>query len=123
MIDLRYLAALAAITAPVAAVAWLWVDRWPGGREGLVAGLAFSLLSFAAGYHALRWGARRGGSKFFAAVLGSTLVRLAGILALGFALARAVDADLTVALVTVVALHFVLGTFEIVYLQRTDALG
>jgi hypothetical protein len=123
VIDLRYLAALAAITAPVAAVAWLWVDRWPGGREGLVAGLAFSLLSFAAGYHALRWGARRGGSKFFAAVLGSTLVRLAGILALGFALARAVDADLTVALVTVVALHFVLGTFEIVYLQRTDALG
>jgi hypothetical protein len=123
VIDLRYLAALAAITAPVAAVAWLWVDRWPGGREGLVAGLAFSLLSFAAGYHALRWGARRGGSKFFAAVLGSTLVRLAGILALGFALARAVDADLTVALVTVVALHFVLGTFEIVYLKRTDALG
>lgn len=123
MIDLRYLAALAAITAPAAAVAWLWVDRWPGGREGLVAGLAFSLLSFAAGYHALRWGARRGGSKFFAAVLGSTLVRLAGILALGFALARAVDADLTVALVTVVALHFVLGTFEIVYLKRTEALG
>jgi hypothetical protein len=123
VIDLRYLAALVLIPAPAAAVAWLWVDRWPGGREGLVAGLAFSLLSFAAGYHALRWGARRGGSTFFAAVLGSTLVRLVGILALGFALARAVDADLTIALVTVVALHFVLGTFEIVYLKRTDALG
>ena len=122
MIDFRYLAALIAITAP-AAVAWLLVDRWPGGREGLVAGLAFSLLSFGAGFHALRWGARRGGSKFFAAVLGSTLVRLVALLALGLTLARAADADVTVALVTVVALHFVLGTFEIVYLKRTDALG
>ena len=123
MIDFRYLAALIAITAPAAAVAWPWVDRWPGGREGLVAGLAFSLLSFGAGFHALRWGARRGGSKFFAAVLGSTLVRLVALLALGLTLARAADADVTVALVTVVALHFVLGTFEIVYLKRTDALG
>ncbi|HET9334555.1 MAG TPA: hypothetical protein VFQ21_13355 [Gemmatimonadota bacterium] len=123
MIDFRYLAALIAISAPAAAVAWLWVDRWPGGREGLVAGLAFSLLSFGAGFHALRWGARRGGSKFFAAVLGSTLVRLVALLALGLTLARAADADVTVALMTVVALHFVLGTFEIMYLKRTDALG
>lgn len=123
MIDFRYLAALVSISAPAAAVAWLWVDRWPGGREGLVAGLTFSLLSFGAGFHALRWGARRGGSRFFAAVLGSTLVRLLALGALGLALARATDADVAVALVTVVALHFVLGTFEIVYLKRTDALG
>ena len=30
---------------------------------------------------------------------------------------------LEVALLTVVGLHFALGTFEILYLQRTDALG
>jgi len=123
MIDVRYLAAVIAIAASLAAVAWPWVDRWPGGREGLLAGLAFSLASFGAGFHALRWGARRGGSRFFAAVLGSTLARLLALLALGLALARVVDADVTIALLTVVGLHFVLGTFEIAYLMRTDALG
>lgn len=123
MIDLRYLAAVTAIAATAAAVAWPWIDRWPGGREGLLAGLAFSLASSGAGYHALRWGVRRGGSRFTAAVLGSTLGRLVALLALGFGLARLPGPDVAVALVSVVALHFVLGTFEIVYLKRTNALG
>ena len=123
MIDVRYLAALTAIAALAAAAAWPWIDRWPGGREGLLAGIAFSLASSGAGFHALRWGARRGGSRFFAAVLGSTLGRLVALLALGFVLARFSRPDVAVALVTVVALHFVLGTFEIVYLKRTNALG
>ena len=43
--------------------------------------------------------------------------------ALAFGLAWATDAHVAVALLTVVALHLVLGTFEIVYLKRTDALG
>ena len=38
-------------------------------------------------------------------------------------LAWATDAHVAVALLTVVALHLVLGTFEILYLKRTDALG
>ena len=122
MIDARYLAALTALVALVATAAWPWIDRWPGGREGLGVGLGFSLVSLGAGYHALRWGARRGGSRFFAAVVGSTLARLAGLVALGLALAWASDAHVAVALLTVVAMHLVLGTFEILYLKRTDAL-
>ena len=122
MIDARYLVALTALAAALAAIAWPLVDRWPGGREGLAAGLAFSLVSLGAGYHALRWAARAGGSKLFAAVVGSALARFAGLFALALALARATDAHVAVALLTVVALHLVLGTFEILYLKRTDAL-
>jgi hypothetical protein len=123
VIDARYLIALTALAALTAAVAWPLVDRWPGGREGLAAGLAFSVVSLGAGYHALRWGARGGGNRLFAAVAASTLVRFAALFALAIGLARATDAHLAVALLTVVALHLVLGTFEIVYLKRTDALG
>ena len=112
MIDGRYLIALTALATVAAGIAWPLVDRWPGGREGLAAGLAFSLVSLGAGYHALRWAARGGSSKFFAAVVGSAL-----------ALAWATDAHVAVALLTVVGLHLVLGTFEILYLKRTDALG
>ena len=122
MIDARYLMALAALAAVTAGIAWPLVDGWPGGREGLAAGLAFSVVSLGAGYHALRWGARAGGSKLFAAVVGSALVRFAALFALALGLAWATDAHVAVALLTVVALHLVLGTFEIVYLQRTDAL-
>ena len=122
MIDARYLIALTALAALAALVAWPLVDRWPGGREGLVFGLAFSLVSLGAGYHALRWGARSGGSLLFAAVVGSALARFAALLALGLALAWASDAHVAVALLTVVVLHLVLGTFEILYLKRTDAL-
>ena len=123
MIDARYLAALTALATLAAAGAWPWVDRWPGGREGLLAGIAFSLVSLGAGYHALRWGARGGGSMLFAAVVGSTLARFAGLFALALGLAWATDAHVAVALLTVVALHLMLGTFEILYLKRTDALG
>lgn len=122
MIDARYLIALAALAALTGAAAWPLVDRWPGGREGLGVGLAFSLVSLGAGYHALRWGARGGGSRFFAAVVGSTLARFAALLALALALAWASDAHVGVALLTIVILHLVLGTFEILYLKRTDAL-
>jgi uncharacterized protein YqgC (DUF456 family) len=122
MIDARYLIALAALAALVAAFAWSWVDHWPGGREGLLAGIAFSLVSLGAGYHALRWGARAGGSKLFAAVVGSTLARFVALPALALALAWRSDAHVAVALLTIVVLHLVLGTFEILYLKRTDAL-
>lgn len=122
MIDVRYLIALTALAALTAAVAWPLVDRWPGGHEGLIAGLAFSLVSLGTGYHALRWGARGGGSKLFAAVVGSALARFAALLAMGLALAWASDAHVAVALLTIVVLHLVLGTFEILYLKRTDAL-
>ncbi|HET6617257.1 MAG TPA: hypothetical protein VFH69_05560 [Gemmatimonadota bacterium] len=123
MIDARYLAALLALAGLVAAVAWPWIDRWPGGREGLLAGLAFSLVSLGAGYHALRWGARRGDTKLFGALVGATLARLVGIALLGIVLSRSSLANLEVTLLTVVVLHFVLGTFEILYLKRSDALG
>ena len=122
MIDLRYLAALTALAALAAVAAWPWVDRWPGGREGLLAGIAFSLVSLGAGYHALRWGARGQGSRLFAAVVGSTLARLVALMAIGLALAWTSDAHVAVALLTIVVLHLVLGTFEILYLKRTDAL-
>jgi len=123
MIDLRYLALLIALAGASAAAAWPWVDRWPGGREGLVAGLGFSLMSLGIGFHVVRRSARRGGSRFFAAVVGSTLARVLGLLALALILARIPDVHLGVALLTVVALHFALGALEIVYLQRTDTLG
>jgi hypothetical protein len=123
MIDVRYLALLGVLAALAAMAAWPWVDHWPGGRDGLVAGLAFSLVSLGVGFHVLRRSARRGGSRFFAAVVGSTLARVAGLLALALVLTRSHDVHAGVALLTVVALHFALGTFEIVYLQRTDALG
>jgi hypothetical protein len=122
VIDARYLIALTALAALAAGVAWPLVDLWPGGREGLAAGLAFSLVSLGAGYHALRWGANGGGSKLFATVVGSMLARFAALFALAFGLAWGTDAHVAVALLTVVALHLALGTFEIVYLKRTDAL-
>lgn len=123
MIDVRYLGALLALAVLVAGAAWPWIDRWPGGRAGLVAGLVFSLVSLGAGYHALRWGARGGDTKLFGALVGATLARLLGLAILGIALARGSAANLEVALLTVVGMHFVLGTFEILYLKRTDALG
>jgi hypothetical protein len=122
VIDGRYLIALTALATVAAGIAWPLVARWPGGRVGLAAGLAFSLVSLGAGYHALRWAARGGGSKFFAAVVGSALARFAGLFALALGLSWATDAHVAVALLTVVALHLVLGTFEILYLKRTDAL-
>lgn len=123
MIDVRYLGLLLALAAAVAAAAWPWVDRWPGGREGLVTGLAFSIVSLGIGFHVLRRSARRGGSRFFAAVVGSTVARVVGLLALALILAGEPGIHVGVALLTVVGLHFALGTLEIVYLHRTDALG
>ncbi|HUF89451.1 MAG TPA: hypothetical protein VMR66_05670 [Gemmatimonadota bacterium] len=123
MIDVRYLALLLALAAAVATAAWPWVDRWPGGREGLVTGLAFSIVSLGIGFHVLRRSARRGGSRFFAAVVGSTVARVVGLLALALILAGEPGIHVGVALLTVVGLHFALGTLEIVYLHRTDALG
>lgn len=123
MIDVRYLAFLTAVAAAVVAAVWPWVDRWPGGREGLVAGLGFSLLSLGVGFHVLKRSAGRGGSRFFAAVVGSTLARVVALLALALALAGEPGIHVGVALLTIVGLHFALGALEIVYLLRTDALG
>ncbi len=123
MIDVRYLALLTALAAVAAAAAWPWVDRWPGGREGLLVGLAFSLVSLGAGYHVVRRSARSGGSRFFAAVAGSTVARILGLAALALAAAAAPGIHVGVALLTVVGLHFALGAFEIAYLKRTEALG
>lgn len=123
MIDGRYLALLIALAAAATAGLWPWVDHWPGGREGLLVGLAFSLLSLGVGYHVLRRSARSGGSRFFAAVAGGTVVRVLGLLALALVLAATPGIHLGVALLTVVGLHLGLGVFEILYLQWTEALG
>ncbi len=123
MIDWRFLAGLSAV---LALVAWLGrdlVDSLPGGPTGLLAGLAFSLVSLAAGYHWVRWSAGRGDRHFMTALLGGFLARIVGLLAFAVALAFATSVNLAVALLTVVAAHLVLGMGEIVYLNRTSALG
>jgi len=103
--------------------AWVWVDRFEGGRDGLVAGIVFAFLSVGAGYHALRWGARRGNRGFVAAALGSMVVRILAFVVFALIVAGVTDAHVAVALLSAVAAHFVFGAFEIVYLKRTDGLS
>jgi len=123
VIHWRFLAWLGASMAGVAWPAWVWVDRFEGGQGGLVAGLAFTFLSVGAGYHALRWGARRGDRGFVTAALGSTVARLLAFVVFALIAAGATDVHVAVALLTAVAAHFVFGAFEIVYLKRTDGLS
>lgn len=123
MIDWRHLAFLTALLAAGAAPAWLLVERWDGGPAGLVAGALFSLASLALGHHAVRRAAGRGDGAFVAAVFGGALARLLGIGAFALAVAWGTEAHLAVALLTVVAVHVVLGPLEALYLHRTDALA
>lgn len=122
MIDWRFLATLAAGSAIAASAGWAWVDRFEGGREGLLAGIGFTLVSIGAGFHALRWGARGDPQRFLGAALGSMLVRLLALVAFAVLVAWATEAHVAVALLTAVAAHFVFGAYEIVYLKRTDSL-
>lgn len=123
MIDWRFLGGLVALLALAGWAAWPLVDGLAGGPAGLLAGLAFSLASLALGFHGLRWGAARGQRHFMGAILGGFLGRVLALGVFALLLATVADAHLTVALLTVVAAHLVFGMAEIVYLQRTDALG
>lgn len=122
-IDVRFLALLVGTTAVLAAPAWLLVDRWAGGREGLGAGVAFSLASLALGFHWIRWSVAEGGKAFVTAVLGGMTVRVLATLAFALGVAFGTGAHLAVALLTVVALHIVFGVVEIAYLHGTETLG
>jgi len=122
VIDVRFLALLAAGLAGGAALGWRWVTDVPGGPGGLAAGLAFSFASLGLGHHAVRRGAARGERPFLAAVLGGTAARVLALAAFALGLAYGTGLDLVVALLTVVAAHIVFGIVDVVYLQRTGAL-
>ncbi len=123
MIDWRFVGGLAVLMAAVAAGAWQWVDRLDGGQAGLLAGLGFSFVSLVVGFHWIRWSVTRGHTKFMIAVLGGFAARVVGLLAYALILAFATNVSVTVALLTIVAAHFVFGAAEIVYLNRTGNLG
>ena len=123
MIDRRYLAGLVALMAVAAWPAWHWVDRFPGGRAGLVAGLVYSAVSLGLGHHWIVRSVSGPVRRFAIALLGGFLARVMGLLAFALAIAYATDANLAVALLTVVGAHLVFGMAEIAYLQRVDALG
>ena len=60
MIDGRFLAGLLALAALGGLAAWPLVDHLDGGPAGLLAGIAFSVVSLGLGHHWIRWSARRG---------------------------------------------------------------
>ena len=123
MIDGRFLAGLLALAALGGLAAWPLVDHVDGGPAGLLAGILFSVLSLGLGHHWIRWSARRAPGDFVGAVMGAFLARVVALIAFALGLAFGTGVDLTVALLTVVASHLTLGSLEIVYLKRTDALG
>lgn len=123
MIDGRFLGLLAALAVAGGIAGWTLVDDLDGGPQGLVAGLVFSVLSFAIGHHCIRWGARRSPGRFVGTVLGVFAGRVVALLGFALVVAFALEAHAAVALLTVVAAHFSLGAAELVYLKRTDALG
>ncbi len=123
MIDWRFVGGIAVLVAAVAAGAWQWVDRFDGGQAGLLAGLGFSFVSLVAGFHWIRWSVTRGHTKFMIAVLGGFAARVIGLLAYALILAFATNVSVAVALLTIVAAHFVFGAVEIVYLNRTGNLA
>ena len=123
MIDWRFVGGLAVLVAGVAAGAWQWVDRFDGGQAGLLAGLSFSFVSLVVGFHWIRWSVTRGHTKFMIAVLGGFAARVVGLLAFALILAFATNVSVAVALLTIVAAHFVSGAAEIVYLNRTGNLA
>ena len=123
MIDGRFLGLLLGLTVLGAVAGWPLAGHLRGGPEGLAAGLGFAVLSFALGHHWIRWSAGRAPGRFVGAVLGLFAARVVALLGFALLLAFATGAHLTVALLTAVAAHFVLGAVELVYLKRTDALG
>ncbi len=123
MIDWRFVGGLAVLVAVVATGAWQWVDRFDGGQAGLLAGLGFSFVSLVVGFHWIRWSVTRGHTKFMIAVLGGFAARVVGLLAFALILAFATNVSVAVALLTIVAAHFVFGAVEIVYLNRTGNLA
>jgi len=123
VINWRFVGALAVLLIVVAAGAWQWIDRFNGGHAGLLAGLGFSFVSLVAGFHWIRWSVTRGHSKFVIAVLGGFAARVVGLLAFALLLAFATDFSVTIALLTIVAAHFIFGAVEIIYLNRTGNLG
>lgn len=122
-IDWRFLALLVGGTAILAAPAWLVVDRWDGGRTGLLAGASFSLASLALGFHWIRWSVANGGKAFVVAVMGGTTARILATLVFALAVALGTSANPAVALLTVVAMHIVFGLIEIAYFHGTGSLG
>ena len=123
LIDGRFLGLLTALAALVGAAGWSLVGHLEGGPQGLVYGLGFSVLSFAVGHHCIRWAAYRAPRRFAGAVLGVFAARVTGLLGFALFVAFGTAAHVAVALLTVVAAYFALGAAELVYLQRTDALG
>jgi hypothetical protein len=123
VIDWRFVGGLAVLVAVVATGAWQWVDRFDGGQAGLLAGLGFSFVSLVVGFHWIRWSVTRGHTKFMIAVLGGFAARVVGLLAFALILAFATNVSVAVALLTIVAAHFVFGAVEIVYLNRTGNLA
>lgn len=123
MIDWRFLATLAASMAVATLAGWTWVERFAGGRAGLLAGFSFTFVSIGAGYHALRWGARGDARRLLTAVVGSFVARIFALLVFAMVVASTTEAHVAVALLTAVAAHFVFGAYEIVYLKRTGALA
>ncbi|MGH7550983.1 MAG: hypothetical protein ACREMD_03080 [Gemmatimonadota bacterium] len=123
MIDGRFLGLLAALAVAGGVAGWSLVDHLEGGPQGLVAGLVFSVLSFAVGHHCIRWSAQRSPGRFVGTVLGVFAGRVVALLGFALVVAFGIEAHVAVALLTVVAAHFSLGAAELVYLKRTDALG
>lgn len=123
MIDWRFVGGLAVLVVMVAAGAWNWLDRFNGGHAGLLAGLGFSFVSLVVGFHWIRWSVTRGHTKFVIAVLGGLAARVVGLLAFALILAFTTNVSVAVALLTIVAAHFVFGAVEIIYLNRTGNLG
>lgn len=121
-VDWNFLAILVGGTALLAIPGWHLVADVDGGRAGLVSGLAFSLVSVAAGFHWIRWSAARDGRTFLVAVMGSTLARVIAILVFALALAFGTTVSLVVALLTVVAMHIAFGFVEIVYFHRMETI-
>jgi uncharacterized membrane protein YjjP (DUF1212 family) len=123
VIDWRFVGGLAVLVVMVAAGAWNWLDRFNGGHAGLLAGLGFSFVSLVVGFHWIRWSVTRGHTKFVIAVLGGLAARVVGLLAFALILAFTTNVSVAVALLTIVAAHFVFGAVEIIYLNRTGNLG
>lgn len=119
----RFAALVVAAAALTALLVGPRLDRYDGGAAGLYAGLGFAVVSAVAGFHGLRWSARRSQHHFAAAVLGGMLIRLVAVGVFAVALSRVPAVHLAVALLTIVTAQLVFAGLEIVYLKRTGALG
>jgi hypothetical protein len=123
VIDWRFVGLLIGLLAASAVIGWIFVGEVDGGRPAFIAGLVFSMVSVAVGFHWIRWSASRRGTHFLAAALGGFLARVVGLLIFALALAAGTDLNLSVALLTVVVAHLVFGMAEVAYVNRTGGLG